>query len=73
LIRVEIDKNKPHAFVEKDVPRMSMIAGDSGRGFVPSGRPVGPAAVCGLCRRPRADQIHLDGQASADVESPNWR
>ena len=69
---MEIDKNKPHVFVEKDVPRMPMIAGDGGRGFVPSGRPVGPAAVCGLCRRPPTEQIPLDGQAGADAESPNW-
>jgi hypothetical protein len=27
---------------------------------------------CALCGAPRDDQIHIEGQAEADAESPNW-
>jgi hypothetical protein len=59
--------HQPHVFVEKDVPLMSMIAGDRGK-VVPDGPVTGVAAVCGLCLKPRADRIHIEGQAEADAE-----
>lgn len=63
---------KPHVFVEQDVPSMAMLAGDNGRGFVPAGSPLTTASVCGLCRKPRGDRVHVEGRAEADSESSNW-
>jgi hypothetical protein len=27
---------------------------------------------CAVCGEPKPDQIHLDAEAEADAESPNW-
>jgi hypothetical protein len=36
-------------------------------------RPDEPKAVpCTLCGLPRNDRLHVEGQAQADAESPNW-
>jgi hypothetical protein len=28
--------------------------------------------MCGLCRKPREDRIHVEGEIEADFESPRW-
>jgi hypothetical protein len=61
---------QPHVFVEQAVPGASMVAGDHSRGFVPAGPALETAAVCGLCRKPRGDRLHVEGKAEA--ESQSW-
>jgi hypothetical protein len=73
LITVEIDKKKPHVFVEVDLLPFSPPLGARGMAFyTPPPVPAGRSKICGVCRASRDDRIHIDGETDADAESPNW-
>jgi hypothetical protein len=64
----------PHVFAETEVPQSAFYTAPGGsRGVVyTAGAPMGKGLVCGICRKPRADRIHVEGEALADAEAPNW-
>jgi hypothetical protein len=68
------DADKPHVFVELDLPQVAEAVSPGGtRGvFVPPKMGAIKSQVCGLCRKPRMDRLHIEGEAEADAESPNW-
>jgi hypothetical protein len=40
--------------------------------YTPPPVPASRALMCGLCRKPREDRIHVEGEIEADFESPRW-
>jgi hypothetical protein len=69
----KLDKHEPHVFQEVDLLPMSRPFTTQGVGpYTPPATPGGKSQVCGLCRKPREDRIHIEGEAEADAESPNW-
>ena len=69
----ETDKHQPHTFEEIDLLPMSRPHSNIGMGpYVPPPTPGGKSVICGICRKPRGDRIHIEGEAEADAESPNW-
>jgi hypothetical protein len=70
----ETDKHEPHVFVEVDLQPFSMPMGNRGMTpqYAPPPTPVGKSLICGVCRAPRADRIHIDGENAADAQSPKW-
>jgi hypothetical protein len=70
------DKNLPHAF--EAGPEVPIVYPSSGASLQETSSTDGEApqhtsgANCALCRAPRGAQIHLDGKAALDDESPNW-
>jgi hypothetical protein len=69
------DKHQPHAFepipeVPAVYPRIGMLP--QGLPSVGMGLPNASNPKCALCGAPRGDRIHLQAQAEADEESPNW-
>jgi hypothetical protein len=68
------DKHQPHAFEPiPEVPSVYPRTGTMLQQGLPAGV-MGPASnpKCALCGAPRGDRIHVEAQAEADAESPNW-
>jgi len=60
------DKDQPHTFeAGPEVPAAYTLT--EGPALPDAG-----GANCSLCGAPRAAQIHLEGKAEADSESPRW-
>ena len=67
------DKHQPHVFEEVDLLPMSQPFTTQGVGpYTPPPTAGSKAIVCGICKKPRADRIHIEGEAEADAESPHW-
>jgi hypothetical protein len=68
------DRHEPHVFQPIDFMPMSPPFGLRGVAgvFTPTKLNSGKSRICGICRLPRADRMHIDGEANADAESPNW-
>jgi hypothetical protein len=67
--------NKPHVFQEVDLLPMTtpLVTQDIGGGpYTPPPTPGGKSQICGVCRKPRTDRLHIEGEAEADAESPTW-
>jgi hypothetical protein len=67
--------DKAHVFQEVDVLPMATPSNTLEVGLGPYATPPTPiikSQVCGLCRKPRMDRVHIEGEAEADAESPNW-
>ncbi len=68
------DKDQPHVF--EPSPEVPIVYPRTGTMFqqglpaAPLGRTSGPN--CALCGAPRDARIHVEGQAEADAESPDW-
>jgi hypothetical protein len=62
------DKDLPHAFEPgPEIPFVQPSSGGEGEA------PQHASGVnCALCGAPRGTQIHLDGKAMLDSESPRW-
>ena len=69
----EAAKHQPHVFEEMDLLPMSKpFTTYPGAPYTPPATPAGKSVVCGICKKPRADRIHIEGEAQADAESPHW-
>lgn len=69
----EVDKHQPHVFEEVELPPVSKPFTSQGVGpYTPPPIPPGKSLVCGICRKPREDRVHIEGEARADSESPHW-
>ena len=68
------EAGKPHVFEEMDLLPMTNPFTNQGLGgpYTPPPTPGGKSLVCGLCKKPRTDRIHIEGEAEADAESPHW-
>jgi hypothetical protein len=68
------DPKAPHVFVEVDLLPMSTPRADDtgGARYGSPPTPGGRSRVCGICKRPRGDRIHIEGEVRADAESPRW-
>jgi len=70
------EKDQPHPFVSgPEVPAVSPAPGAmSPETAVTEGTVLAHAsgANCALCGAPRGAQIHIEGKAEADAESPRW-
>jgi hypothetical protein len=70
------DKDFPHAF--EPGPEVPIVYPSSGASLQETSVTEGEApqhtsgANCALCGAPRGTQIHLDGKAMLDAESPRW-
>jgi hypothetical protein len=70
---VDSDKNQPHVF--EDVYEIPMVPPAGVTGSEWNQLPVIPgreSTLCRLCHAPRGDRLHIEGEAEADGESPNW-
>jgi hypothetical protein len=68
------DKHQPHVFEPSpEVPIIYPRTGSMLQQGLPAG-PMGPASSpnCALCGAPRDAQIHIEGNAEAEAESPKW-
>ena len=68
------DKHQPHAF--EPTPEVPIVYPRTGT-MLQQGLPAGVTGLasgpnCALCGAPRGDRIHVQGEAAADAESPNW-
>ena len=72
------DKHQPHPFEPiPDTPIVYPNGGDAGLNYAGSTamgveRRMAARSSCGLCGAPREDRRHIEGEAIADGESPNW-
>jgi hypothetical protein len=70
------DKDQPHAFEPTpEVPIVYPRTGIMLQQGLPAegmGLPHVSGSHCALCGRPREDRMHIEGEAEADAESPNW-
>ena len=67
------DQHQPHVFVGVDLLPMSKPFTVGGVGpYTPPPTSAGNSRVCGVCKKPLADRIHIEGEAQADAESPHW-
>jgi hypothetical protein len=70
------DKDQPHPFQAS--PEVPVVYPRSGAMLQETAVAEGtvlhqPSALaCALCGAPQGDQIHIEGKAQADAESPNW-
>jgi hypothetical protein len=64
---------EPHVFQEVDLLSMAKPQGHIVMGpYTPPPMPAGKSVVCGICKKPRGDRIHIEGETQADAESPRW-
>jgi len=68
------DPKQPHVFIEVDLLPMSppLVPRGSMGMYIPPPTPAGKSTICGVCRKPRTDRVHIEGEAEADAESPKW-
>jgi len=69
------DKHQAHIFEPSPaVPLNPRAAATSQEAAVPEGADSAHTSEsnCSLCGAPRNDQIHINGKAEADDESPRW-
>jgi hypothetical protein len=65
--------NRPHVFQEMEIPPVTEpFTSHMGGPYTPPPVPASRALMCGLCRKPREDRIHVEGEIEADFESPRW-
>jgi hypothetical protein len=70
------DKDQPHPFQQGlEVPVAHPGAGamlQDTAVIEETDLPHSSGPNCALCGAPRDDQIHIEGEAEADAESPRW-
>jgi hypothetical protein len=68
------DKNAPHAFEPSPEVPLNPRAGAMQEAVGGAGTDLSQASgsTCALCGAPQGDQLHIEGKAEADAESPRW-
>jgi hypothetical protein len=68
------EKDQPHPFVSGPEVPLDPRAGatQEAAGTEGTDLPQASGANCALCGAPRGAQIHIEGKAEADAESPKW-
>lgn len=68
------DKHQPHTFEPGPEVPLDPRAGATQETAGTEGGSVaqGSGSNCALCGAPRDDQLHIEGKAEAEAESPRW-
>jgi hypothetical protein len=69
------DKHQPHIFEPDPTVPLNPRAGATSQevaGTESADSPRTSESNCALCGAPIGDQLHIEGKAEADAESPKW-